>query len=124
MPATIAASTSKAAVIAAQRIRAVLLQGLEFLWQLRIADFIRIEVQDRNTHSVFYFAFAEIVQQWPPLFVFFEILGDMLGKQNVPSIPAFHHPLRYIQTCSREIRATSHIDHTTDRTAVYSHAEL
>ena len=73
---------------------------------------------------MFHFAGAKIVQERPPLFVFFEILGDMLGKQNVPSIPSFHHPLRYVETCSREIRATSHIDHTTDRTAVYSHAKL
>jgi hypothetical protein len=58
------------------------------------------------------------------LFVFFEILGDMLGKQNVPGIPAFHHPLRYVQTSSCHIRATSHIDHTTNRAAMHSHAEL
>jgi hypothetical protein len=53
-----------------------------------------------------------------------EILGDMLGKQNVPGIPAFHHPLRYVETSSCEIGATGHIDHTTNRAAVHSHAEL
>ena len=71
MPATIAASTSNAAVIAAQRIRALCFFRSWNFWQLRIADFIRIEVHDRDTHSMLHFAGAKVVQEWPPMFVFF-----------------------------------------------------
>jgi hypothetical protein len=58
------------------------------------------------------------------LFVFFEIFDDTLGKQNVPGICAFHYTVRYVETASRQIRTTGHIDHTTNRAAVHSHAEL
>jgi len=50
--------------------RAVLLQGLELFWKLRIADLIRVKVYHRDAHAVFHFAFAEIVQEGSPLFVF------------------------------------------------------
>ena len=60
MPATIAASASNAAVAhGPAHSRAVLPQGLELLWQLRIAHLIRVKVHDRDTHSVFHFAFAK-----------------------------------------------------------------
>jgi hypothetical protein len=78
MPAMIAASASNAAVVIAQRIRApCFFKSLELLWQLQIADFALAKVHDRDTHSVFHFAFAETVQERSPVFVFFEILGDV-----------------------------------------------
>src|SRR5205807_3448769 len=43
--------------------RPVLLQGLKLLWQLRIADLVRIEVRDRDPHPVFYFARPKVVQR-------------------------------------------------------------
>src|SRR5262249_16203632 len=100
------------------------LQDLELFRLLRIADLVCVEIYHTNTCSVFYFACSKIVQQRPPLFVLFEIFGDTLGKQNMPGIPAFHHTVRYVETASRQIRATGHIDHTTDRAAVHSHADL
>ena len=56
----------------------MLLQGLELFWQLRIAHLIRIWVCDPDTHSVFHFAGAKIMQQRSPMFVFFQIFGDVL----------------------------------------------
>src|SRR5947207_14733831 len=64
------------------------------------------------------------VQARPPLFIFFEILGDMLGKQNVPGIPAIHHPLRYVETGTGEIGVTVYIYHAADRTDVHPHPKF
>src|SRR5438067_10524346 len=50
--------------------RALLLQGLELFWQLRIAHFIRVKIHDCDTRSVFYFADTKVVQEWSPIFVF------------------------------------------------------
>src|SRR5437773_3001535 len=104
--------------------RAVLLEGLELLWQLRVAHFVRIEVRDRDTHSVFYFACPKVVQERSPLFVLFEILGDMLRKKNVPGVAAIHHPLRDIDSGPGKIRTIIHVDYAAHWSAMNSHAKL
>ena len=125
MPATIAASASNAAV--ARRpahSRAVLLQGLELFRQLRIADLIAVKIHDRDAHAVFHFACAKVVQERSPMFVFFEIFGDMFGEKNVPGVAAIHHPLRHVEAGTGEIGLTVHIDHAADRAAVHAHPKL
>ena len=97
---------------------------MEFFWELLVADFIRIEVRDANTHTMFHFARTKVVQERSPLFVFFEIFSDMLRKQNVTGIAAIHHPLRHIKTGTGKIGLTVHIDHTADRAAVHSHSKF
>src|SRR5438046_3877290 len=42
----------------------------------------------------------------------------------MPGVTAGHYPLRHIEASSGEIRSTSHIHHTTDWPAVYSHPKL
>ena len=81
----------------------MLLQGLELFRQLRIAHLIGVNVHDGDAHSVFYFAGSKVVQERSPLFVFFEILGDMLGKENVPGIATIHHPLRQVDACTGDV---------------------
>ena len=48
--------------------RSVLLQGLELFRQLRIAHLIRVKIYNGHTHSMLHFAFAEIMQERPPMF--------------------------------------------------------
>src|ERR1700731_1122463 len=100
------------------------LERPELFWQLRIADVIPVEIDDAKTHSVLHFAFAEIVQERPPMFVSFEIFGVAFGEKNVPGVAAVHHPLRHIKTGTGKIGLTIHIYHTADRTAVRSHSKL
>ncbi len=100
------------------------LQSLEFFWQLRIAHFIRVEVHDGDPRPMFHFADTKVVQERSPLFVFFQILGDVLGKENVPLVPAAHHPLRHVEASTGEIGMTIYIYHPAHRTAVHPHPEL
>src|SRR5205085_10502555 len=67
---------------------------------------------------------AKVVQERSPLFVFFQILGDVFGDKNVSGGPASHHPLRHVEASTREIGMTVHIDHAAHRTAVHAHPKL
>ena len=125
MPATIAASASNAAAIAAQRRRVRRFCTVSnLLRQLRIAELIVVEVHDRDAHAMLHFACAEIVQKRSPLLVFFEIFGDMLGKEDVPCVAAIHHPFRHVDSSAREIGPFVYIDHPANWPAVDSHPKL
>ena len=79
MPAMITASASNAAVVIAQRIRALcFFNASKLFWQLRITHLIGVEIHDTETRSVFYFASPKVVQQRAPMFVFFQIFCDVL----------------------------------------------
>src|SRR5262249_32875749 len=97
------------------------LQGFESLRQLRIAELIVIEIHDRDAHSMLYFARTEIVQEWSPPLVFFQILSDVLRKQNVPGVATIHHPFSHIDSSAREIGPFSNIDDGANWPAVNSH---
>ena len=98
------------------------LQGLKLFRQYRVAYLIAVKVYDRDAHSVFYFAGSKVVQERSPLFVFFEILGDMLGKENVPGIAAIHHPLRHVDPSPGEVGPPAHVGHFAHRPAVNAHS--
>src|SRR5436190_2108063 len=68
-----------------------------------------------------HFAFAEIMQERPPMFVSFEIFGDVSGEEDVAGVAAVHHPLRHIQTGTGQVRLAVYIDHAADWAAVHSH---
>src|SRR5438874_7581535 len=70
------------------------------------------------------FAFSEVMEERPPLFVSFEIFGDVSGEKNVTGVAAVHHPLRHIKTGTGKVGLTVHIDHAADRPAVHSHSKL
>src|SRR6476660_1089680 len=98
---------------------ATFLECLEFFWQLRIAHTIPMKVYDRDAHTMLHFADAKVIQEWPPLFIFCEVFSDTFRKQNVPRVPAIHHPLRYVDPGTSYVRLSGHVDHTAHRTAVH-----
>src|SRR5438552_6148766 len=71
-----------------------------------------------------HFEGAKMVQERSPLFVLFKILVDMLGKKNVPGVPAGHNALRDIDSGSGKIRTIIHVDHAAHWSAVDSHPKL
>src|SRR5438270_8365865 len=70
--------------------------GFEFFWRVRIANFVRVEINDTEGCSMFYFADSQIVQQRPPPTVLFEIVRDAFGQQNVAGIATIHHALGHV----------------------------
>src|SRR5712692_11218008 len=64
------------------------------------------------------------MEKRPPLFVSFEIVGDVSGEKNVSGVGAGHHALRHIKTGPGKVGLTVHIDHAADWAAVHSHSKL
>src|SRR5678815_3106716 len=77
--------------------------GLKSLRQLRIAELIVIEVRDRDAHAMLHFARTKVMQERAPLLAFFEVFGDMPGKENVTSVAAIHHSLCHVDPSAGEI---------------------
>ena len=102
----------------------MLFESLELLWELRITNLVRVDIGDANAHAMFHLAFAETVQKWLPMFVFFQIFGDVFGDKNVSGISAIHHPLRHVEASAREIGMTIHVNHAAHRAAVDTHPKL
>src|SRR5260370_29797861 len=102
----------------------MLFQSSKFFRKLRIAQLVGVEIYNGDAHTVFHFARAEVVQERPPAFVLFEIFGDVLGKENVPGVPAIHNPLRHVEASSAEIGVTIYIYDTAHTTAVHANPNL
>ena len=102
----------------------MLLQDFEFFRQLRIACLIRVKIHNCHARSMFHFAFAQIMEERSPMFVFSQIVGDAFGEKNVSSVAAIHHPLRHVDSGTGEIGMTVDIDHAADWAAVHSHSKL
>src|SRR5439155_13826820 len=100
------------------------LKSLELFWQLRITNPVRVKIGDAHAHPMFHFACAKIMQEWSPLFVFFEVFGDMFRKEDMSGVAAIHHPLRHVEAGAREVGMTIHINHAARRTAVHTHPKL
>src|SRR5438094_7677705 len=47
----------------------------------------------------------------------------MFGEQNVAGITAFHRAVREIQTSASEVRLTSYVHYSADRSTVNAHAQ-
>src|SRR5437667_12225807 len=73
---------------------------------------------------MFHFARTEIVQERSPVLVFFEILSNMLRKQNVPGVATIHHPFGDVDSSAREIGPFVYIHNPANGTAVDSHPHL
>jgi hypothetical protein len=71
-----------------------------------------------------YFARTKIVQERSPPLVFFKILGDVFGEENVSGIAAIHHPLRHVNPGAGETGPFVYIDNPADWAAVDSHPKL
>src|SRR6266536_1444322 len=59
-----------------------------------------------------------------PMAVLFQVLGHMFRDQDMPGITAIHHPLRDVDSGTRNVGATTYVHHATDRPAMNSHAQL
>ena len=73
---------------------------------------------------MFHFARTKVVQEWSPTLVFFQVLGDMLGQQNVAGIPAIHHSLRQVDPSAGDVGPFVYIDHAAHRSTVDSHPQM
>ena len=98
-------------------------QLFEFLRRFRVAEFVGVEIYDVNAHTMFYFAFAEIMQVGLPMLILLQILGDTFRKQNVSGISAVHHPLRHVNSGAGNVRPFVDINDTADRAAVHAHSQ-
>ena len=96
----------------------------ELFRHLRVTKFFRVEIDHRNAHTMFRFAFSQIVQMPTPVAVLFEILGHVFRDEDVTSVTAIHHPLSNIDPGAGDVGAPTHIHHATDRSAVHAHAQL
>ena len=80
------------------------LNRLKLFRKLRITGFPIVKANNADAHTVLRLARAKIMQEPPPLLVFFEILGDMPGEQNVAGIAAIHHSLRKVNARAGNVR--------------------
>src|SRR5438128_7600238 len=95
----------------------------KLLRPLWIPNLIVIEIYDGYFLAVFYFAFAELVQTWPPARVLFQIIGDTFGKKNVSGVAAIHHPLGDVDSRSSDICLLVQVSDFVDRTTVNPHSD-
>src|SRR5262249_54707988 len=105
-------------------VSAMFFDRLEFARQLWITDVIRVEVRNADAHTVLHLECADFVQERSPTFVFFQVLGYMTGKKDVPGVATIHYPLRHVDPGPSHIGAFVHVYHTTDWPVVNAHAHL
>src|SRR5439155_10139162 len=100
------------------------LYRLKLLGKLRITDFIVVKGCNADAHTVFHFAGTEVVQEGSPPLVFFEVLSDVFGEENVAGVAAIHHSLRHVDPIARDVGPLIHINHAANGPAVNSHPKL
>src|SRR5512132_973609 len=105
------------------RVGAFFLESLKRFRKLRVPDGLGEEIDDAELHTMFYFARAKIVQQRSPFLELSEIFCDMFREKNVAIIATAHHAARHVQTSASEVRVTSYIHHSTDRSTVNTHSQ-
>jgi hypothetical protein len=96
----------------------------KLLRPLWISDLIVVEIYDGYFLAVFYFAFAELVQTWPPLRILFQVIGDALGEEDVSSNAAIHYSLRDIDSGAGNVGLFIQVSDFIDRTAVNAHTNV
>src|SRR6202011_4182910 len=83
---------------------------------------IGTEINQAYANSVFYFAFAEVMQVRLPTWIMFQVIGYMLGKENVSGIPAIRHALGDVDASSRNVCLLVQISDFVNRTTVNAHS--
>jgi hypothetical protein len=71
-----------------------------------------------------HFARTKIVQERPPLLVFFQIFSDVFGQKNVPGVAAIHYSLGRVKASAREIGPFIYIHHPANWPTVDSHPKF
>ena len=100
------------------------LKRLKLFRKLRVAKLVAIKVYYTDTHAVFHFTCAKVMQQRPPRIVLIEIFGNPLRKQDMTTIAAIHHALCDIDPGAGDIGPLRHINKSADGTAVYAHPQV
>ncbi len=67
-------------------------------------------------------ALTEVAQPRRPLPRMDQIIGHMLGEENVASVAAIHHALRHVDAGPGDVGAPAHVGHLAHRSAVNAHA--
>ena len=73
---------------------------------------------------MFNLALAQVVKERPPVAILREVVGDVLGKKDVPRIATIHHSLCDVDPSSGDVRLIVDVGNTVDRSAVDPHADL
>ena len=68
--------------------------GASLRWKLAVSDAVSVEIDYRDRDTVLHFALTEIVQMRSPFRIIIDVVGHMLGEEDVSGIPTIHHPLR------------------------------
>ncbi len=75
-----------------------------------------------ETQAVFHFAFAEILQVRLPVAIVAQVVGDVLGEENVARIAAVEDTLRNIDSGAGHIDPIIHVSDLIHRAAMNPHA--
>src|SRR5205823_14616340 len=84
----------------------------KLLWHFGIPVVFGVEIYHRQPHPMFDFAFAQIMQVALPMTVLFQVLGHVLGHQDVTGIATVHHALSDVSPGSSYVGATTYVNHT------------
>src|SRR5438270_13952318 len=96
----------------------------ELVWQLRITYLVRVKIGNIDPHTVLHFTTAKLMQKRPPALVRVQVVGNMLGEQDVSGISAIHHSLRHVDSSTRDIHSVGHVHHPADWSAVNTDPNL
>ena len=99
------------------------LNRLELARQVRITDFIRVEVADMDPDPMLHFACPQIVQKRSPTVVLFQIFSHTFGDEDVTGITTIHHSLRQVDPGAGNVLPLVYVSHFADRTAVNPHSQ-
>src|SRR5437763_1736185 len=91
---------------------------------LRIAEILSRKIYQTDPHPMLDHRLAQLMQMRTPAFVIFQILGHAFAQQDVTSITAIHHPLRNVNSRTRDIGSLVYIGHFIHQAAVNSHSNL
>ncbi len=66
-------------------------------------------------------ALTQVAQPRGPLPGMDQVIGHVLGEENVSGIAAIHHPLRHVDAGPGDVGAPAHVGHLAHRSAVDAH---
>src|SRR5438105_14626373 len=69
-----------------------------FARQARITRFCLMQLHQTKPQAMLDVALPELVQQWPPASVMFQIFGGVFREQDVAGVAATHHALADIDS--------------------------
>ena len=73
--------------------------------------------------AVLHLALTEVVQTRRPLPGMHQIIGHVLGEEDVPGVTAIHHALRHVDAGAGDVGAAGHVGHLAHWSAVNAHAD-